>query len=287
MHTTLYSFAAVALCTAFAGSAHGDCGPSGAARQAPLLRLLGTLETRAVDRAKAVNASAGASDSNASIVGLWDVTFFSPPDTLFDEGYDQFHSDGTEMLNDIPNPAAGNVCLGVFVQTGPLTYSLHHVYWNWDEAGNLSGKGIWDSILTLDKSGNSYTGTWTMTNVDLSGNKIASGPLAPTSGTLKANRIAVPNAAVTRAVANPKNVTATLREFILDGTASTSADGQPLSYSWSLAQDSLPAWMTQGNTATPLVGFAAGHGPYTFVLTVTDSTGNTATDTVTVNFAGI
>jgi len=93
--------------------------------------------------------------------------------------------------------------------------------------------------------------------------------------------------AVTKAVANPKNTTVTAREIALDGTASTSFDGKPLTYFWSIAMGSLPAAISGGNTATPIVSFGAGDGPYTFVLTVTDSAGKTATDTLTVNFSGV
>lgn len=123
-----------------------------------------------------------------SMVGLWDVQF-SVEGAPFDEGYDQFHSDGTEMMNDIPNPALGNICLGVFVQTGPQTYLLHHVYWNFDNTGTVIGRGIWIQNIKLDRSGSSYSGTWTMTNFDLDGNEILTGPLAPISGDLVAARI--------------------------------------------------------------------------------------------------
>ena len=125
---------------------------------------------------------------SASIIGLWDAQFFSQG-ALFDEGYDQFHSDGTEIMNDIPNPASGNVCLGIFVPSGPRNYLLHHVFWNFDNTGTIAGRGVWDSTLTMDKSGNSYTGTWIIKNYDLNGNLITSGPLAPVSGTLQAARI--------------------------------------------------------------------------------------------------
>ena len=41
-----------------------------------------------------------------------------------------------------------------------------------------------------------------------------------------------------------------------------------------------------GTASTPTVQFAAGRGIYTFQLTVTDSTGATATDLVMVNYQG-
>jgi hypothetical protein len=56
----------------------------------------------------------GKDDENVSIVGLWTVTFNSNGQ-VFDQGYDQWHSDGTEILNDTapPQPAngAGTICL--------------------------------------------------------------------------------------------------------------------------------------------------------------------------------
>jgi uncharacterized repeat protein (TIGR03803 family) len=86
----------------------------------------------------------------------------------------------------------------------------------------------------------------------------------------------------TVAVANPKNVSAPQALLQLDGTASTSADGNPLLYQWSLAPTSQPAVIVNANTATPTVQFG-GKGSYTFVLTVTDDTGTTATDSTTIS----
>ncbi|MGD1091783.1 MAG: PKD domain-containing protein [Bryobacteraceae bacterium] len=85
----------------------------------------------------------------------------------------------------------------------------------------------------------------------------------------------------TVAVANPKNVSVPQAIFQLDGTASTSADGKPLVFAWSLAPTSLPAVIVNANTATPTVQFGQ-KGTYVFVLTVTDDTGKTATDSTTI-----
>jgi hypothetical protein len=70
----------------------------------------------------------------------------------------------------------------------------------------------------------------------------------------------------------------------LDGTQSASFDGKPLTYQWSLGSTSLFAQLANANTATPTVFFEGGQGMYVFTLTVTDSAGSTATDTVTVWF---
>jgi hypothetical protein len=86
-------------------------------------------------------------------------------------------------------------------------------------------------------------------------------------------------AASTKAVANPKNGFVSAASIMLDGTASTSADGKPLTYSWTIPQGSPSVAMTGGNTATPSIQFSRTRGTYSFLLTVTDSTGKTATDT--------
>ena len=95
-----------------------------------------------------------------------------------------------------------------------------------------------------------------------------------------------PVQAVTAAVANPKNATVLVNAVQLDGTKSTSADGQPLMYEWTIPAGSPLAAILQGTTATPTVQFGQGRGTYRFQLTVTDSTGKTSTDVATVDYQG-
>ena len=90
----------------------------------------------------------------------------------------------------------------------------------------------------------------------------------------------------TAAVAAPKNLVVTSRQAQLDGTKSTSADGGALKYSWTIPQGSPAAAIMQANTATPIVQFGIGRSTYTFQLTVTDSSGKSATDFATVVFQG-
>jgi hypothetical protein len=89
----------------------------------------------------------------------------------------------------------------------------------------------------------------------------------------------------TMAVASPKNATVLANEIRLDGTMSTSSDGKPLTYQWTIPQGSPSAAIYGGTSATPSVQFTQRGGAlYTFQLTVTDSLGNSATDVATVTF---
>jgi hypothetical protein len=93
-------------------------------------------------------------------------------------------------------------------------------------------------------------------------------------------------AAKTTAVALPKNSSVVNRQIQLDGTQSKSFDGKPLIYTWTIPQGSPQAGLSGATTATPTVQFGIGRGTYAFMLTVTDSSGKSASDMATVNFAG-
>jgi carbonic anhydrase len=95
-----------------------------------------------------------------------------------------------------------------------------------------------------------------------------------------------PTTAAPIAVANPKNITVISRSIQLDGSKSTSADGKPLSYLWTIPPGNPSAGISGSNTATPAVQFTQGHVTYKFQLTVTDSSGKSATDVAIVNYAG-
>lgn len=132
-------------------------------------------------------SSIKSSDEEPSITGLWHVYFVSNGQP-FDEGFDEWHSDGTEILNDTapPQPAngAGTVCLGVYKKTGPLSYKLRHPFWSFDANANLVGVGMITENLTLAADGNSYQGTFTFDLYDLSGNLVFE-----TKGDVNAKRI--------------------------------------------------------------------------------------------------
>ena len=124
----------------------------------------------------------GDRNSPASIVGLWQVTYVSG-NTVTDMAFEVFHSDGTEMLNDVSPPAEGNVCLGVWTQTASTTYKLTHPSWLFDSNGNLTGTSLFNVTVALD-SADKFTGTYTLNYYDSEGNL---GPVY--TGTMTATRI--------------------------------------------------------------------------------------------------
>jgi hypothetical protein len=135
------------------------------------------------------SSSAENTQQEVSIVGLWHI-FFVSAGQPFDEGFDEWHSDGTEVLNDNapPQPAngAGTICLGVYKKIAPATYKLRHPFWSFDANGNLAGSGVILETVTLDAGGDSFHGSFTFDAYDLSGNLISE-----VTGDLSAKRITV------------------------------------------------------------------------------------------------
>lgn len=91
-----------------------------------------------------------------------------------------------------------------------------------------------------------------------------------------------PPTKTTTAVAGPKNFVTLSPSVQLDGTQSVSFDGKPLTYSWTESAASPQAQISNPNQSQTFVILQGGPGVYTFTLTVTDSAGKTATDTVTI-----
>jgi hypothetical protein len=115
-----------------------------------------------------------------SIVGMWKINLVSdgtayptiiPAGVPLDFGTAQWHSDGTEFLiSGGRAPSTGDVCMGVWEQTGSATYKLKHIalaYASSDSSppvipAAFVGPGIFHQTVTLSPSGNSYEGTFTI-----------------------------------------------------------------------------------------------------------------------------
>jgi hypothetical protein len=126
---------------------------------------------------------------DSSIVGLWHTTFLFEGG-VWDEAFEQWHSDGTETaLDNAVPPLLGNVCLGIYKQSGPRTYKLRHLAWNWDPSGApLAGTFLLLMTVTVDPHGDTFTGTWVSDSFDTFGNKIDE---LHFEGTVSAERITV------------------------------------------------------------------------------------------------
>lgn len=120
---------------------------------------------------------------SSGIVGLWKVTFSSGGE-IVDVAFDAWHSDGTEIMNDYTNPIEGNVCLGVWEQTGERSFRLKHPSWSFDTTGTLLGTVVIGENVTLGRDCNSYKGTYRYDIYDTTGAFVTE-----LTGTLTATRI--------------------------------------------------------------------------------------------------
>jgi len=110
------------------------------------------------------------------IVGFWKVQLVSEGNsgiadgTVLDDGFAQWHPDGTEILNSSRPAASGNFCLGIWKKTGSFHYTLNHFTLGSNPSTDtLSGRGQLREEIELDH-GDSYFGTFTSDGYDLSGN---------------------------------------------------------------------------------------------------------------------
>ena len=135
-----------------------------------------------------------------SIVGMWHVVFTAhsingdaipDPGAVIDNSVVVWHADGTEIMNSSRPAQDGNFCLGVWKQTGKLSYFLNHIPWQGNDPsggaggiGNPEGGAQVLEQVTLSPDGNHYSGRFSLTAYDTSGN------ISVTfTGTLSATRI--------------------------------------------------------------------------------------------------
>ena len=136
------------------------------------------------------------------IVGMWHVTFTATtmnksaiPNTVIDNALVVWHEDRTEIMNSGRPPQDGNFCLGVWKQTGPLTYRLNHFAWvpnNYvpGTAEGVVGQPIgpvhYREEVTLGRDGKHYSGVFCLDQYDTSGHVTTS-----FTGVLKGTRVTI------------------------------------------------------------------------------------------------
>jgi hypothetical protein len=198
--------------TLLASDVYAGCGDL-SNLQAPF-RFAQTISPSPQTASAAETGKAIHSTSSASIVGLWKVQLVSmgntthnpsiPDGALIDFGYTQWHSDGTEILNSGGHSAAtGNFCLGVWGQTGFLTFELNHFPISYSATtGAIVNYVNLREQDTLSPSGDSYTGTFTLDIYDTAGDHVDH-----LAGIVNAARLTVdstlPNAIPTNTISNP------------------------------------------------------------------------------------
>jgi hypothetical protein len=126
---------------------------------------------------------------NPTIVGLWHVIYTNSADqSTFNDTFDTWHSDGTEFESAFLAPAGGNVCVGVWKQTGLRSVTLHHVGWLFDPstpAATATNTFTLDEEIKVSADGMAYSGTFTFKVWNLDGTPT---PVEVT-GTIAATRI--------------------------------------------------------------------------------------------------
>lgn len=128
-------------------------------------------------------------EASPTIVGLWSVVYTNGADqSIFNQTFDTWHSDGTEFESAFLPPAGGDVCVGVWKQKGLRGVTLHHVGWLFNPAtptATATNSFTLDEEVTVARDGQSYSGNFTFKIWNLDGTPT---PVVVT-GTMAATRI--------------------------------------------------------------------------------------------------
>jgi hypothetical protein len=133
------------------------------------------------------------------IVGMWRFQLVTPGpngDVVVDDGYAQWHSDGTEIQNSgLHSPITSNFCLGVWKQVGPRQYKLNHFPLAWDAQGANPANAIQltETVGLTDRDhmvGRFTLKVYVWTTPD-SLNVAPGGPVATVTGTVTATRVTI------------------------------------------------------------------------------------------------
>jgi hypothetical protein len=128
---------------------------------------------------------------NPPIVGLWHVIYTNGADeSVFNDTFDTWHSDRTEFESAFLAPLGGNLCVGVWKQTGLRSVALHHVGWLFDPSnpnGTATNTFTLDEAVSVAPDGATYSGSFTFKVWNLDGSPTP----VEVRGTIAATRITV------------------------------------------------------------------------------------------------
>ena len=191
--TTVTLLSVLAFGMFFARSASAGCAWPDTDRGSVRPQLQPVAMLNIIRAPRLVSVSENGDQQGATIVGFWQATFVSegstyiPDHTVVDSAYVQWHSDGTEIMNSSRPPSTSSFCLGVWKKTGPFAYALTHFALSWNPDGTPLGRASISEQVTLDRDGNTYSGNFTITQYDLTGNNVL--PPTPIVGVVTGKRI--------------------------------------------------------------------------------------------------
>ena len=168
-------FLAVMFLCALVATASAECGKLGSPK-------LGATLKRQAWRVPGSGSAALQliSATEEPIVGLWDWKMISegtegiPDGTVVDQGFSQWHSDGTEItVSGNRAPVTGDVCLGAWKKDWARHYHLSHYGISFDTSNNYVGLAHITQKIAVSSDGASYTGRFTIDQYDASGNLLA------------------------------------------------------------------------------------------------------------------
>ena len=125
-----------------------------------------------------------------SIVGLWHAVYTQSDGSPFNQTFKMWHADGIEFENAVLPPIGGDICYGVWKQTGGRSVKLHHIGIIWGPDPKTPGNFVVAATFTVDEEntvsadGKSYSGHFVFSQFDPSGN---AGPVI--KGTTAAKRV--------------------------------------------------------------------------------------------------
>jgi hypothetical protein len=180
LHTVTMTLGALVIGATLVPNAIAGCGDVPAQPGTSKPALFKPAAYRAISTFRESGQNGDGAPAGADIVGMWKFSFVSknspgiPDDIPIDWGYTQWHSDGTEITNSgTRSPATQNFCMGVWKKVGPSTYKLNHYALSYDTGGTLVGVAVIGEQVLVDKSGNAFSGNFSIDVYDTQGHSVA------------------------------------------------------------------------------------------------------------------